>query len=110
MYRALAASRSCFLTMILFAGLALPVYASTLVLYPFTADLNPTITGSGITPTLTLSTLSNAYIGDDGFGNVLEAYPTSGSTSAPLALANNSFFTLSLEHFDWHSGRIFRPI
>lgn len=52
--------------------------------------------GAGVTPTLGLGTLSNAFVGDDGFGNVLEAYPAVGSTSATLALANNSFFTLSL--------------
>ena len=47
------------------------------------------------TPTLGLATLSNAFIAYDGFGNVLEAYPTTGSTSAVLALTNNSFFTLT---------------
>jgi hypothetical protein len=48
------------------------------------------------TPTLGLATLSSAFVGSDGFGNVLEAYPIAGSTSAALALVNNSYFTLAL--------------
>jgi len=77
-------------------GVALTASAQVFVVYPFSADVNPSAIGAGVTPRLGLTTLSNAFIGDDGFGNVLEAYPIAGSTSAALALANNSFFTLSL--------------
>jgi PEP-CTERM motif len=84
------------LPLLLFAVLALPASAQDLVLYPFSTNLNPTVVAASVTPALGLATLSNSFIGDDGFGNVLEAYPTAGSTSAALALANNSFFTLTL--------------
>lgn len=89
-------SRQFCFSMLMFLALTLPGQAGTLVLYPFSTDLNPTVTGPGITPNLMVSILSQAYVGDDGFGNVFEAYPTSGSTSASLALANDSYFDLSL--------------
>jgi hypothetical protein len=79
-----------------FAVLAFPASAQVYVLYPFSTDLNPTVLGPSVTPTLGLATLSSAFVGSDGFGNVLEAYPIAGSTSAALALANNSYFTLAL--------------
>ncbi len=81
-------------------SLAARVDAAPLVLYPFSADLLPTIVAPGVTPTLDVSTLlqppPTPLINDDGYGNILNAYPTSGSTSAALALANDSFFTLAL--------------
>jgi hypothetical protein len=85
-----------FTLLLLFAVLALPASAQDFVLYPFSTNLNPTVVGAGVTPTLGVATLSGAFIGEDGFGNVLEAYPAVGSTSAALALANSSFFTLAL--------------
>ncbi len=78
--------------------LTMPTWAATFVVYPFTTenDASPSFVGSGITPTLTLSTLDHFTVTDDGFGTVLQAYPVSGSTSAALALTNNSYFTLAL--------------
>jgi hypothetical protein len=87
---------SAFHSSVAFCCLALPASAQDFVLYPFSTNLNRTVVGPGVTPALGGVTLSGAFIGDDGFGNVLEAYPAVGSTSAALALANSSFFTLSL--------------
>jgi hypothetical protein len=96
-----------FTLLLLFAVLALPASAQDFVLYPFSTNLNPSVVGAGVTPALGVATLSGAFIADDGFGNVLEAYPTAGSTSAALALANNSFFTLSLSITPGTFGPVF---
>lgn len=85
-----------FTLLLLLGALSLPAWAQNFVLYPFSTDLNPTTVGAGVTPTLSPAALSTFFINDDGFGNILDARPTSGSTSASLALTNNSFFTLSL--------------
>jgi hypothetical protein len=73
-----------------------PANATTLVLYPFSSDTNPTVTASGISAVLNFSNTSQAYIGSDGYGNVLEVYPTSGAVSAATAQANGSYFSLTL--------------
>jgi len=71
-----------------------PAMSASLVLYPFTTDASPTNIAPGITPTLDLTTLTSSIVANDGFGVVLQAY--SSATTAPLALANNQYFTLSL--------------
>jgi hypothetical protein len=85
-----------FSLLLLLGVLSLPAWAGDFVFYPFSTDLNPTTVGAGVTPTLNGGALTSFSIGNDGFGNVLEAYPSAGSTSAALALANSSFYTLSL--------------
>jgi hypothetical protein len=42
------------------------------------------------------SNLDWTVIGDDGFGNVLQTYPSLGSTSYATALANNSYYTITI--------------
>jgi hypothetical protein len=75
---------------------SLSANSETLVLYPFSSNTSPTVTASGITATLNLSNLSSAYIGSDGFGNVLEAYPANGSTSLSNTFTTNSDLSLTL--------------
>ncbi|QOY90021.1 PEP-CTERM sorting domain-containing protein [Paludibaculum fermentans] len=76
---------------------AVPSHAATVVLYPFSANFSASVVGSGVTENLDTShILSGTSVGNDGFGVVLEAYPNSGSTSAGLALINNSFFAVTL--------------
>jgi len=56
---------------------ALPLLAS----YPYSTNLLPTNVDSSINIVSTF-TGSNSYVGDDGFGNVYEVYPESGTVSA----------------------------
>jgi hypothetical protein len=49
-----------------------------------------------VTPTLSSTHLPLTSVGNDGFGNVYETYPAAGSTSAGLAVTNNSYFSLGL--------------
>jgi len=42
------------------------------------------------------SQLSSFPVSADGFGVVLQAYPSAGSSSAPAALANNSYWDLTI--------------
>ncbi|PPD45283.1 MAG: hypothetical protein CTY16_10305 [Methylobacter sp.] len=73
------------------------VEAAVIVQYPFTTDLNPSVLGTGVqSSSYDGSNLSNSYIGDDGYGNVLEAYPSLGSTSYGSAETNNSFFSIAV--------------
>jgi len=76
-----------------------PIYGnnktSTLVVfYPFSSNTNPSL-NAGYGSTSDYSHSFDFYIGDDGFGNVLEAYPLSGSTSHDTALSTGSFFSIS---------------
>jgi hypothetical protein len=75
--------------------------ADVLVSYPFTANTSAAF----VSPIVATTSFDSSHlnpnpptppIADDGFGNVLEAYPMLGSTSAATALANNSYFTISL--------------
>jgi len=69
---------------------------TTLVTYPFSpaGNILPSVVGVGVTPTLTLPSNLNSYsVGPDGFGNVLQAYPQTGSTSSVNTV---SYYTLSL--------------
>lgn len=51
------------------------VQAATLVSFPFSADTSASQTAPGIIAVLDFSHLSGSNIGDDGYGNVLEAHP-----------------------------------
>lgn len=72
--------------------------ASSIVEYTFTSSTNATFTATGVASTsVNGSRLSQFYIGNDGFGNVLEAYSADGTvTNADNALASNSYFSLSV--------------
>lgn len=71
--------------------------ATTQVLYPFTTNLLATSVPAGTTEALSIANLNPATaVGDDGFGNVLEAYPSAGSTSRATALANNSYLSVTI--------------
>ncbi|MDD5277592.1 MAG: PEP-CTERM sorting domain-containing protein [Methylovulum sp.] len=73
------------------------VEAAVLVQYPFTTDSNPSVLGAGVqSSAYNGSSLSNSYVGDDGFGNVLQAYPSLGSTDYGSAVTNNSFFNITV--------------
>ena len=73
-------------------------HAATLVSFPFTATTNAT----GVTfPALNAAFASSLpqitpFIGDDGFGNVLEAYPMATATTVATALSTDSFFTITV--------------
>jgi hypothetical protein len=72
--------------------------AATLASFPFTVDTNPaTITY----PALSASFASalpqiTPFIGNDGFGNVLEAYPMTTAISAATAISTSSYFTITV--------------
>jgi hypothetical protein len=72
-------------------------FAAVLVQYPFNVDTNPSVLGTDVqSSTLNIGTPAiPSIVGDDGFGNVFEAYPSIGSTSSSTALANDSFFSVS---------------
>lgn len=68
---------------------------STLVVfYPYSSNTVPLLS-AGYGSTYDYSHSFDSYIGDDGFGNVLEAYPLSGSTSHDTALSTGSYFSIS---------------
>lgn len=82
---------------VLLAGGALHCDAATLVLYPFDVNYNPSVVAPGVTQSLNFDNISaGTLVYDDGFGNVLQAYPNNGSTDEAQALANNSFFSMTL--------------
>lgn len=64
--------------------------------YNFTSDTNVSALGAGVSSTYDGSHLYDSYVGNDGFGNVLQAYPTSGTTTHDNALANNIYFSINL--------------
>jgi hypothetical protein len=71
--------------------------SETLVYYPLSTGTNYSILSPVIsTATTNFSNLYDYYIGDDGFGDVLEAYPANGATSYATAVSNNSYFTVTL--------------
>jgi hypothetical protein len=71
--------------------------AADVVNYNFTTDINVTYAASHVgSAVYNDSNLNDSYIGDDGFGNVLETYPSTGSTSVATALTNNSYFFITI--------------
>lgn len=87
----------CLLSIYLLFLLCSMANAQDMVQYDFNVDTNPTaIAGNIASSTYDGSLLSGSYIGDDGFGDVLQSYPSSGSTDAATALANNSYFTITI--------------
>lgn len=75
---------------------SIPAYALSLVTYPFTSDINSSFQDPIIQSTSFTSSLGNFFVANDGFGSVLQAYPTSGSTDLASAFSNNSYFTINL--------------
>ncbi|MGR8935637.1 MAG: hypothetical protein ACU837_14780 [Gammaproteobacteria bacterium] len=72
-------------------------YAGIVAQYPFNVDKNPSSIATNVqSSTYNGSNLYNSYIGDDGYGNILEAYPSTGAIDASSALSNNSYFTVAL--------------
>ena len=81
--------------LILTLGLISSASASLLAEYPFTTDTNPALLGSRVQSSSFSGThLSSSYVQNDGYGNVLQTYPSSGSTSVNSALLNNSYFDI----------------
>jgi hypothetical protein len=81
----------------LLAGGALRCDAATIVAYPFDVNYNASIVAPGVNQNLNFDNIpSGTGVYDDGFGNVLQAYPNADSTTAALALTNNSFFAMTL--------------
>lgn len=71
--------------------------AAIVVSYPFTVDTNPVISSPMVGSSVYSDTnLSSSIIADDGFGDILEAYPSLGSTDVASALTNNSYFTITI--------------
>jgi hypothetical protein len=71
--------------------------AEVIVAYPFMFDTNPSQLGERVqSSSFDGSHLLQFVVGNDGFGNVLQAYPPNGATSAANALALNSYFTISV--------------
>jgi hypothetical protein len=70
-------------------------FAAVLVGYPFSVDTNPSILGADVQSSIfdPGTPATTTAVGDDGFGNVLEAYPSIDSTNSVTALTNNSFFS-----------------
>lgn len=73
------------------------VEAALLVRYPFTADTNPSALGVGVqSSSYNGTSLGGSYVSDDGFGSVLQAYPSAGSTDHDSAAANGSYFSITV--------------
>lgn len=78
------------------------IQAAPVATFAFTTDKTSVIDSSVIANAtqsdgVLLDGVGPLAIIDDGFGNVLGAYPTiAGSTDAANALANNSFFTITI--------------
>jgi hypothetical protein len=69
----------------------------TIVSYPFTSDLNYSLLSSDVSEAiLDFSKLYESYIADDGYGNVLQTYQDGSSFDAATALANDAYFSLTL--------------
>lgn len=70
--------------------------AAMIVQYPFATDTAPLL-GAGVqSSNYDASHLSDFFVADDGFGSVLQAYPSSGSTDFASAAANNSYFSITV--------------
>ncbi len=70
---------------------------STIVSYNFTTNLTPTTLGAEVqSSSCNGSLLDRFYVAGDGFGSVLQAYPTSGTTSKPKSLAANCYFDITM--------------
>ena len=89
---------SRFVSAIALCALSALSHAATLVSFPFTATTNATTVTFPALSASFASTLSpvTPYIGNDGFGNVLESYPMSGAMTVATALSTNSFFTITV--------------
>jgi hypothetical protein len=59
--------------------------ADVIVTYPFTSNTNPSVLGAGVqSSSFDGSHLFTFFVANDGFGNVLQAYPSIGSTRSCL--------------------------
>lgn len=70
--------------------------ATTLATYPLSSNTSPTGVDPNVTVQFSTNNLFATSFGSDGFGNVLEAYPKAGSTSAGTALSNGSYFSVTI--------------
>ncbi|MGK0440564.1 MAG: hypothetical protein ACJA0N_000359 [Pseudohongiellaceae bacterium] len=71
--------------------------ATALVQYSFTSDTNPSTLGAGVQSSSYDDTnLNLSYIGTDGFGKVLEAYPSQDSVDYNSAVTNDSYFSINV--------------
>ncbi len=71
--------------------------AEEIAVFDLTDNLNATSVASNIqSAELDHGNLVNFIIYNDGFGKVLTVYPASGSTSVATALANGTYFTLTI--------------
>ena len=71
--------------------------AEVIVSFPFSEDTNPAVQASNVhSASYDGSKLSLSYIGDDGFGYVLQAYPSSGANNYLTAVSNDSYFTTTI--------------
>lgn len=76
-----------------------PASAQVLAWFPFDVSTTAHTMAAGVqSATVDASHLGSKgfTIGDDGFGNIAQAYPADGATTASTALANNSFFSITL--------------
>lgn len=71
--------------------------AAIVAAFPFTSDTNATNVASNLdSATYGSGGLFNDTVSDDGFGNVLQAYPSGTASNASGAVASNSYFTIGL--------------
>lgn len=78
-------------------GLSPEAYAGIIAQYPFNVDTNASQIAANVqSSTFDGSNLYGFYIGDDGYGNILEAYPSAGAIDASSAFGNDSYFTVTL--------------
>ncbi len=78
---------------------------AALIEYPFITDFDPSAVDPSVaSESVDVSRLSppipappaGTYFQDNGYGTILNAYPSSGSTDATLALLNDSYFSIVL--------------
>ena len=69
----------------------------TIVYYPFTNDTDYTLLSDDVSEAVwDFTKLHDYYVSDDGFGNVLQTYQDGTAVDAATALANNAYFSLTL--------------
>ncbi len=69
--------------------------AAVIVSYSYASDLNATSQVAEVLSTSTASSLANGYVGNDGFGNVFEAY-SGAATTASAAISGGNYFAVDV--------------
>jgi len=82
---------------LMFALITTQAMAEDVVNYDFTVNTNATYSAPYINSSVYNDTnLDRSVIQDDGFGDILQTYPSAGSTSSGSAFTNNSHYSITI--------------